>query len=382
MTTTGMTTTGMTTTGMTTTGMTMYHACVLSLTDQHGEQRGDCHVMTARDVLDTLDMLAPAAIPVWLDGGWGIDALVGYQTREHDDLDLVIALDKADAAREALAAGTFVLVTYALPTGAASMSTRSTSIARGAASKSCPTAARSGIHQRGLRGPAMWVVTACPASRRRCRTFATAAMSRMRRINTICASCARITRCPRRGPEHTAKSSYAVTTIEQIAREAGYAAPTIYAAFASKQGTLAALVEEASFGDAYEDIVQQEQRIADPAERLRSAARIARTVFEAKRAELDVLRGAGVVSPELAIKERERETRRFERQEHVVAFLAGTGRLKDGVDPKAARDILWALTSRDLFRLLVVVQGWRPDRYEDWLGALLVDQLLEPAPPA
>jgi len=174
---------------------------------------------------------------------------------------------------------------------------------------------------------------------------------------------------------------YAATTIEQIAREAGYAAPTVYAAFASKQGILAALVEEASFGDAYEDIVQHAQQIADPAERLTSAARIARTIFEADRAELDFLRGAGVVSPDIAIKEREREARRFARQEQVIAFVESTGRLKDGVDPKAARDMLWALTSRDLFRLLVVVQGWHPDRYEDWLGALLVDQLLAPAPP-
>ncbi|MGH3081359.1 MAG: nucleotidyltransferase domain-containing protein [Gaiellaceae bacterium] len=31
-------------------------------------------------------------IEVWLDGGWGVDALLGRQTREHDDLDLVAEL--------------------------------------------------------------------------------------------------------------------------------------------------------------------------------------------------------------------------------------------------------------------------------------------------
>ncbi|MEM6356356.1 MAG: hypothetical protein AAF844_11840, partial [Pseudomonadota bacterium] len=28
--------------------------------------------------------------PVWLDGGWGIDALIGRQTRPHEDVDIVI----------------------------------------------------------------------------------------------------------------------------------------------------------------------------------------------------------------------------------------------------------------------------------------------------
>jgi len=33
---------------------------------------------------------------VWLDGGWGVDALLGEETREHDDLDLVVALERAE----------------------------------------------------------------------------------------------------------------------------------------------------------------------------------------------------------------------------------------------------------------------------------------------
>jgi lincosamide nucleotidyltransferase A/C/D/E len=53
--------------------------------------------MTAARVLAVLQQLAAFGIPVWLHGGWGIDALLGRQTRSHDDLDLVIRLE--DAAR-------------------------------------------------------------------------------------------------------------------------------------------------------------------------------------------------------------------------------------------------------------------------------------------
>jgi lincosamide nucleotidyltransferase A/C/D/E len=41
-------------------------------------------------------VLAGAGIVVWVDGGWGVDALLGEQTREHADLDL--AVDERDLA--------------------------------------------------------------------------------------------------------------------------------------------------------------------------------------------------------------------------------------------------------------------------------------------
>jgi len=61
-------------------------------------------VMEAGDVLAVLDGLEAGAIPVWLDGGWGIDALIGEQTRPHADLDIVVPQVDCDRARQALAA--------------------------------------------------------------------------------------------------------------------------------------------------------------------------------------------------------------------------------------------------------------------------------------
>lgn len=46
--------------------------------------------MEASDVLEIVDALAAASVRFWVDGGWGIDALVGEQTRTHLDLDLAI----------------------------------------------------------------------------------------------------------------------------------------------------------------------------------------------------------------------------------------------------------------------------------------------------
>jgi lincosamide nucleotidyltransferase A/C/D/E len=60
-------------------------------------------VVQAADVLEVLDCLATAGVPVWLDGGWGVDALLGRQTRPHDDADVVLALEQTERAIAALA---------------------------------------------------------------------------------------------------------------------------------------------------------------------------------------------------------------------------------------------------------------------------------------
>ncbi len=58
--------------------------------------------MTAERVLEILDALARAGVRAWVDGGWGVDALVGRQTRPHDDLDLVVALADVGTIRACL----------------------------------------------------------------------------------------------------------------------------------------------------------------------------------------------------------------------------------------------------------------------------------------
>ncbi|MFC8448215.1 nucleotidyltransferase domain-containing protein [Kitasatospora sp. NPDC057223] len=58
--------------------------------------------MTADDVLDILAVLQQAEVDIWIGGGWGIDALVGEQTRRHRDLDLMHRSDQEPAVVAAL----------------------------------------------------------------------------------------------------------------------------------------------------------------------------------------------------------------------------------------------------------------------------------------
>lgn len=63
--------------------------------------------MTADDVLLLLAVLRRAEVAVWVGGGWGVDALLGEQTREHRDLDLMHRQDQETALLAALSAEGF-----------------------------------------------------------------------------------------------------------------------------------------------------------------------------------------------------------------------------------------------------------------------------------
>lgn len=59
-------------------------------------------MMTASGVLTVLSALRAAGATAWVDGGWGVDALLGRATREHSDLDLVVLTPELGSVRAAL----------------------------------------------------------------------------------------------------------------------------------------------------------------------------------------------------------------------------------------------------------------------------------------
>jgi AcrR family transcriptional regulator len=175
---------------------------------------------------------------------------------------------------------------------------------------------------------------------------------------------------------------YAGMTIEAIAQRAKVSAQSVYSIFKSKTGILTELLDDSAFGSDYDDLVQQAMSTSDPEVRLRFAARIARQIHEAQNTAFDLLRGAGVVAPELAKLEHQRERLRYERQERMITSLAESERLRPELDQATARDILWMLTGRDVYRMLVRERLWSLEKYQNWLAEALVESLLTPKPAA
>jgi lincosamide nucleotidyltransferase A/C/D/E len=71
--------------------------------------------MAASSVIEVVKSLEEQGIDVWLDGGWGVDALLGRETRAHDDLDLVVELDDSRRVVEVLSGLGYDLVAGGAP---------------------------------------------------------------------------------------------------------------------------------------------------------------------------------------------------------------------------------------------------------------------------
>lgn len=164
-------------------------------------------------------------------------------------------------------------------------------------------------------------------------------------------------------------------TIEKIALAAEVSAPTIYSLFQSKRGILRALMDDALPPDQHHALVEGgKQKSAK--ERLAVGAKLARQIYDAERAQMDIFRGASVLAPEFRVFEQEREQRRYKRQEETVKTMWKEKVFLKGLTLTKARDILWAFTGRDMYRMFVIEQGWTPDEYEKWLAQLLAKTLL------
>ncbi|MCY4623488.1 MAG: amino acid transporter [Chloroflexi bacterium] len=74
-------------------------------------------MMNADDVIQVVNALETAGIDVWLQGGWGVDALLGEQTRPHDDLDVIIKADDIPQTMQVTRDLGFSLMTDELPQG-------------------------------------------------------------------------------------------------------------------------------------------------------------------------------------------------------------------------------------------------------------------------
>ncbi len=165
-------------------------------------------------------------------------------------------------------------------------------------------------------------------------------------------------------------------TIEAIARRAKISVPTVYAIFKSKTGILRAVLDQSMFGADYEEAIRYAQCATDAETRLRRASAAARQIRSTQSAAFDLMRGAGVVAPELAKLERNLERLRYEREESVITFLEKAGKLRPGLSHQSARDVFWMLTGNDVYRMLVGERGWSPQQYQTWLADTLVNQLL------
>lgn len=166
--------------------------------------------------------------------------------------------------------------------------------------------------------------------------------------------------------------------MEAIAEIAEVSPKTVSAVFGSKRAILAEVVNPDAFGPHVQRLIDELRATPEPSRRIALVAQITRQAYEPLVLELELLRTAHAVAPELADLARDIEMRRRQNQSRLVAYLNEHRMLRQGLPLEEATDVLWTLTSYDLYRMLVVERGWPPERYETWLAQLLTQHLLQP----
>lgn len=177
---------------------------------------------------------------------------------------------------------------------------------------------------------------------------------------------------------------YAGTTIEAISGLSVIPPATVYRLFSSKLGILKELLDISVAGDdeavALEDRPHVRALLADrdPRKQLSGFAGITRGIMSRTEPVHRILVSAAGSDPDAAALLAEQMRQRQQGQAQIARSLARAGALRPKLRERDAADIIHALMSPEVYRLLVCDRGWSPEQYEQWLKDILIDQLLPP----
>ena len=175
-------------------------------------------------------------------------------------------------------------------------------------------------------------------------------------------------------------NGYARTTIAAIAERAGVAADTVYATFGNKARVLTALIDvRLAPAAGVDNVLDRPEAHAvrdEPDQRgqVHAFARDIAAISARVRPIYEIMRTASAVEPEMAAVFAEMDAYRLRNMSQAAAWIAARGPLR--VDVDRAGEIIWAVASPDVARMLCDVQGWTNDAYAEWLEDTLVRLLL------
>lgn len=165
---------------------------------------------------------------------------------------------------------------------------------------------------------------------------------------------------------------YAATPMMAIAKRAGVALDTVYAAVGRKPELARLLIETAISGTSQaipaeeRDYVQAVRAAGDAETKIAIYASAMRAIAGRLAPILSIIQQAAPAEPELATLWRQISERRAANMQRFVADLAAVAALR--VDPGDAADIVWATNAPELYQLLVDQRGWSPEAYERFLA--------------
>jgi AcrR family transcriptional regulator len=174
-----------------------------------------------------------------------------------------------------------------------------------------------------------------------------------------------------------ASAGYAATSIDAIATRAGVSRETIFKSFGGKRQLLQLWVEREVAGPD-EPIPIEQQRWVERVrltENLREQAAIAAAavtaIYERAVDALMALRAAAHADAEIAELWANAQAQRRRDVENVGRSMIAPGRSKHGRNTRELVDIMYMMTSPEVFELYVRQSGWTPEHFRQWLTSEL-----------
>jgi AcrR family transcriptional regulator len=173
---------------------------------------------------------------------------------------------------------------------------------------------------------------------------------------------------------------YARTTMKDIAVQADVARDTVHAIFGSKARVLTALIDHRLVPDgSVTNVTQLPEALAIKAEvdqrkQIELFAKFIAGISTELRPVFEILRTASAVEPEMAKVFEEMDQFRMNNMQTYASWIAARGPLR--VSTRQAGEIIWALASLDVARMLCDELGWTESQHARWLSDTLIRTLL------
>jgi AcrR family transcriptional regulator len=175
---------------------------------------------------------------------------------------------------------------------------------------------------------------------------------------------------------------YAATTIGAVSDLSDVPLATVYRLFSSKLGILKALLDVSIAGDDEAAPLEDRPHVRallddpDPRNQLAGFAGITSGIMSRTEPVYRILVSAAGSDPDAAALLAEQTRHRQRGQAAIARSLARAGALRPKLRERDAADIVHALMSPEVYRLLTGDGGWPAARYEQWLKDILIEQLL------
>jgi AcrR family transcriptional regulator len=173
---------------------------------------------------------------------------------------------------------------------------------------------------------------------------------------------------------------YARTTMKDIAVQADVARDTVHAIFGSKARVLTALIDYRLVPDSsVTNVTQLPEALAikdevDQRKQIELFAKFIAGISTELRPVFEILRTASAVEPEMAKVFEEMDQFRMNNMQTYASWIAARGPLR--VSTRRAGEIIWALASLDVARMLCDELGWTESQHARWLSDTLIRTLL------